>query len=105
MATFSAILVPSSPVAATLFTGTAGAATTITTGFKTIIGVELASATAGTFMNVRFGSALKAPTATISDWAIIANTAPQLFDLGEEFDRVSVYGSGGTYWIYVFSPR
>jgi hypothetical protein len=105
MATYSSILVPGSPTAATLYTGTAGAATTLITGFHSIIQVELASATAGTFANIRFGSALKAPTATIADWAVIANTSPQLFDLGAEFDRLSIFGTGGTYWVYVFSTR
>src|SRR5271170_4623131 len=100
MATFSSILVPASPTATTLFTGTAGAATTLTVGFHAVIGVQLASATAGTFANVRFGNALKAPTATANDWAINANTSPQLFDLGAEFDRFSIFGTGGTYWVY-----
>ena len=106
MATFTAILTPGSPTAATLFSGTGGASTTLTIGFKAIIGIVAAGSTAGNVLNVRFGSALKAPTATAADWAIPVGTV-QYFDLGSEFDRVAIFSAGTSvsYWVYVFSPR
>jgi hypothetical protein len=103
MATFTAILVPSSPTASSLFNGTAGASATVTPGFKTIIGIACISATAGDALNVRFGSALKAPTATVADWPVAAGTV-QYFDLGSEFDRVAIFSATTPkYYVYVFS--
>lgn len=106
MATFTSVLVPSSPTSTTLFNGTGGASTTLTVGFHAIIGITAAGATAGNVLNVRFGSALKAPTAAATDWAIPIGTT-QYFDLGAEFDRVAIFSAGTAvaYWVYVFSPR
>lgn len=110
MATFTAILTPGSPTAATLFSATlvASTAVTVTPGFKTIIGVTTSGATdanAAAGIHVRFGSALKAPIATGADWFIPLGTV-QFFDLGSEFDRLSIVSAGTpTYYVYVFSPR
>ena len=105
MATYASILVPSSPTAVTLFSGTATTnSTPLTIGYHAIIGIVAAGATAGNVVNVRFGNALKAPNATAADWAIPVGTM-QLFDLGQEFDRIAIYSAGTTvsYWVYVFS--
>ena len=108
MATPTTTYVPSSPTAATLFTATlvASTAVTVAPGFKTTIGITTDGTTdalAGAGIHVRFGSALKPPTATTADWFINAGTV-QYFDLGSEFDRVSILSAGTpTYYVYVFS--
>jgi hypothetical protein len=86
-----------------LFQGTAGATTTKTVGQHVIIGIACTSSVAGDTLNVRFGSAANAPTATAADWAVPAGTV-QFFDLGQEFDRVAIFSATTPkYYIYVFS--
>jgi len=111
MATLSvAAFTPASPTAATLFNGTLVASTpvTITPGFKTIVAISLAGATdavAAAGIHIRFGSALKAPTAAATDFFIPPATVAY-FDLGSEFDRFSIISAGTpSYFVYVMSVR
>ena len=110
MSAFATILTPASPTAATLFTGTLVAATqqTVIPGFKSIIGITTQGATdanAAAGVHVRFGSALKVPSATSADWFIPLGTV-QYFDLGSEFDRVSIVSAGTPiFFVYVFSTK
>src|SRR5579864_5759081 len=92
MSTFTSVLVPTSPTTTTLFNGTAGASTTVTLAQRTVIAVACISATAGDAINIRFGNASKAPTATVADWPVAAGTV-QYFDLGEEFDRLAIFSA------------
>lgn len=112
MATLSiAAFTPASPTAATLFNGTLVAATpvTITPGFKTTVGISLyggtdAAASAG--VHIRFGSALKAPTAASATDFFVPPTGIWYFDLGSEFDRFSIVSAGTpSYTVYVFSNK
>lgn len=110
MSKIYSFLIPSSPGPSTLFSAAlvTNTAQTVTVGFKTIIGITTSGATdaaATTGIHARFGSASKPPTATTADWFIPPNTV-QYFELGSEFDRVSLVSSAATpstYYIYVFS--
>lgn len=103
MSILQSVWTPGSPTATTLFQGTAGAATTITVSFRGLIGVACVSAVAGDTLNIRFGSAAKAPTATAADWPVAAGTV-QYFDLGNEFDRLSIFSATTPkYYVYQFS--
>jgi hypothetical protein len=106
MAKTYSYLIPASPTATSLFSGTAGAAQTVTVGFKCVIGITTSGATDATAaagVHVRFGSALKAPTATGSDWFINPGQT-QFFEMGSEFDRVSIFSAGTpTFYVYVYS--
>lgn len=102
MATIQSVFIPTSPTAATLFTGTiaTGATASVTIGYRTIFAI----ATTGD-CNVRFGNATKVPTAAATDWPVF-NKAIAEFETGEEFDRISIFNNTAgnvTYWVYCLS--
>lgn len=119
MATFSvAAFTPASPITSggasagqTSFNGTlvANTAQTVITGFKTTIGISLSGATdavAAAGVHVKFGSALKAPTAASTDFFLPPGAAIYYFDMGSEFDRVSIISAGTpNFFVYVFSNK
>ena len=109
MSTFQSVLVPTTPTSATLFTATPGANTAssvITVGYRTIVGVTMGSATDTNTsgLHIKFGNVTKSPTAAATDWFIPAGTV-QFFDMGEEFDRLSIFtvAASTTYYVYTFS--
>lgn len=108
MSTFASILTPATPTAATLFNGTLVAATAVskTIGYRQIIGVTTVGTTdanAAAGIHIRFGNLTRVPTATAADWFIPLGTV-QYFDMGEEFDRISIISAGTpTYSIYCFT--
>lgn len=109
MSTFASILTPTSPITnTTLFNGTlvAGTAVSLTLSYRLIVGVTTVGGTdanAAAGIHIRFGNITKAPTATSADWFIPPGTV-QFFDMGSEFDRISIISAGTpNYSIYCFS--